>query len=156
MSPRSRTLLLAGVLLLPIAASCSETVEEAKTAVSNAQERADEEIQKAKDRADEEIQKAKDELQSETEQLRVDAIESAVAAAAPAAFSRAGYEIDGDMTCTADSPTLGTFTVECTGTTTDGKPAELTGERPEEGSGNIVGTVDGTEAFDSTDCFGLC
>lgn len=156
MSTRSRALLLASVLLLPTAAACSETVEEAKTAVSSARDQAEEELQKAKDRADEEIQKAKDELQSETEQLRVDAIESAVAAAAPAAFSRAGYEIEGDMTCTAESPTLGTFSVECTGTTTDGKPAEVTGERPEEGSGSIVGTVDGTEAFDSTDCFGLC
>lgn len=145
MRTRTRALALAAVLLLPAAAGCSETIEEARTAASD-----------LRDRADEEIQKAKEELQSETEQLRVDGIVAAVEAAAPARFSAEGYDIEGELDCTATSPTLGTFTVSCTGTTTDGKPVEVAGERPEGGGGAIAGTVDGTEVFDSTDCFGLC
>jgi hypothetical protein len=156
MRPSTRAVLLATVLLLPMAASCSETVEDARSAASSVQDRADEAIQEAKDKADEEIQKAKDELAQGTEDLRVDAIVAAVGAAAPAAFSAEGYDIDGDLTCTAESPALDTFSVSCTGTTTDGGAVEVAGERPEDGSGSITGSVDGTEVFDSTDCFGLC
>lgn len=156
MRPPTRALLLAAALLFPAAVGCSETVEDAKSAASSVQDRADEAIQEAKDKADEEIQKAKDELAQGTEDLRVDAIEAAVGAAAPAAFSAEGYDIEGDLACTAESPALDTFTVSCTGTTTDGGAVEVAGERPEEGNGSITGSVDGTEVFDSTNCFGLC
>ena len=78
-------------------------------------------------------------------------------------FDSAGYEIDDDgLACTATIGEGGrtAVTVECTGTTTDGGEAELTGVTSElpgasiiELEGDWTATVDGTEVF-STDELG--
>lgn len=71
------------------------------------------------------------------------------------AFERAGYELDGELDCTADvTDGFDQVDVSCTGTTTDGTAVEVQGTTNEipglsinELDGEFVGTVDGEEVF---------
>lgn len=76
-------------------------------------------------------------------------------------FSDAGFEIDGDLMCTADaSDDLTAVAIDCSGATTDGSVAALAGDTTElpgasltELEGDFVGFVDGDEVF-RTDALG--
>ena len=136
--------LAAPALLVPLV-GCSETVDEARTAASNLQ-----------DRASDELDRARQDLEEGSQDARETAIRGAVSAAAGARLEVDGYRVDGTLTCAATPPSFGTFTVDCTGTTVDGEPIEVTGGRPEGGDGEIVGTVAGEQVLTSDDCFGLC
>lgn len=143
-----RKTMIAGTVSLAAVASlvgCSETVEEARTAASD-----------LRDRANEEIDKARQELEEGSRDVRESAIRTAVSAGAQARMEADGTDVDGSLTCEADSPDFGTFTVSCTGATVDGDPIEVSGGQPEGGGGEIVVTVAGEQAFTSQDCFGLC
>lgn len=72
-------------------------------------------------------------------------------------FDESGHPLDGELACTSDaSDDLTAVDIDCTGTTEDGAAAELTGTTSElpglsitELDGDFVGTVDGTEVFQS-------
>lgn len=101
------------------------------------------------------VEQAADQARSSSRDVREAAVRNGVAAAAPGEFQRQGVELDGLPSCTATSPETGTFHVECTGTTKDGKPVKLVGDDPPEGGSTYVGTVDGREVF-RQGCVGLC
>lgn len=70
-------------------------------------------------------------------------------------FAAVGQPIEGDLTCTADATSdLTAVDISCSGTTSEGGDAEMTGTTSElpgtsitELDGNFVGTVDGDEVF---------
>jgi hypothetical protein len=70
-------------------------------------------------------------------------------------FADVGQPIDGDLTCVADATNdLTAVDISCSGTTTEGAMAEMTGTTSElpgasitELDGDFVGTVDGAEVF---------
>jgi hypothetical protein len=76
-------------------------------------------------------------------------------------FENAGYQIEGDLRCTANADDgLTAVEISCSGTTVDGAAVEMTGTTDElpglsviELDGSFVGTVDGEEVF-STDRLG--
>ena len=70
-------------------------------------------------------------------------------------FKDAGHELDGDLTCTAQvTDDVARLDINCTGTTTTGGAAVLTGTTDEVPGasldslkGQFTGTVDGSEVF---------
>ena len=106
-----------------------------------------------------------DDVEDAASDVATDAAEVAVrnvaAAAGAAQFDDAGAPLEGDLACETDaSGGADAIAVTCTGTTADGKAAELVGTLDEtpgasvtEITGDFVGTVDGAEVF-QTDSLG--
>jgi hypothetical protein len=119
------------------------------------------------DKANQTVSSVGDQLNSNIEQARVGinnasqaireaAVVNGTAEAAPAEFRRQGYQVDSPMKCSASSPQLGEFTVNCTGTTNDGKAAVVTGTDPAgDAPATFTGTIDGNQVF-MQNCIGLC
>jgi hypothetical protein len=98
---------------------------------------------------------AKQKLKEGSRDAREAAVRNAVALAGPSEFRRRNVEVSSPMQCSASSPNPGEFTVECTGTTKDGKKAQITGSDPGAADATFVGGVDGTEVF-RQNCLGIC
>lgn len=111
------------------------------------------------DSVEEDVRSAITDAVDVADEVSEDAVEAAARVFASEqgaqAFDEAGHGLDGDLTCTADaSDDLTAVDIDCTGTTQDGGQAELTGTTSElpglsvtELDGDFVGTVDGTEVF---------
>jgi hypothetical protein len=106
------------------------------------------------------------EAEEAVDEAATDAVETAVrnlvAEQGEEQFTDAGHPLDDDgLSCEATATDgLDSVSVQCTGTTEAGAPAELTGETAElpgesvvELEGTFTGTVDGGEVF-STDVLG--
>jgi len=80
-------------------------------------------------------------------------IRNAAAIAGTAAFEQNGYELEQRLACTATVTSDNTATLDCAGTTKDGKPVTLEGIANDDTAekGSFVGKVDGQEVF-SQDC----
>jgi lipoprotein-anchoring transpeptidase ErfK/SrfK len=100
-------------------------------------------------------ERLKQDVNSATQDARENAIAGLVATAAPGEFERRGVPLEGQPVCTAQSPSLGTYHVDCDATTTDNKAAKLVGDDPGAGDPVFVGSVDGKEVF-KQGCIGVC
>lgn len=145
------TALLAAGLVLGVGA-CSDDAEDAANDLQDEAESAAEDLQ----------EDAEDAVTSASEAIDEGAADAAEAAVRTLAarhgadeFEQAGHAIDGELECEADTAD-GEDAVEvtCTGTTTDGDEAELTGTTSElpgasatELEGDFTGTVAGEEVF---------
>jgi len=100
----------------------------------------------------------------DTQALDEEAVQTAIATAGEAEFAKAGVSVEGGLDCAATAKpasTSGTtdasaFTVECTGTTNDGKGVTLNGDGTQDGDterGTFVGKVDNEQVFE-TKCLG--
>jgi hypothetical protein len=119
------------------------------------EEEAAQQIEAMKQQAQAYGEQLKNDLNSATQDARENAIAGLVATAAPGEFARRGVNLEGQPLCTAQSPSMGTFHVECDGTTSDNKPAKVVGDDPGAGDPTFVGTVDGQEVF-KQGCIGVC
>lgn len=86
-------------------------------------------------------------------------VQTAAANRAPAAFGTVGVEVSGPLSCSA-TPSGDQFTLNCTGTSLDGRAVTLTGtatSAPGGSSvaGNFVGTANGSQVL-TTSCLGDC
>jgi hypothetical protein len=84
------------------------------------------------------------------------AVRNVVAVGAAKEFKDSGFPIRDDLTCTAKASRENELDVlvACTGTTTSGQSARLSGATDESlDRGNFIGTVDGKQVFEKT-CLG--
>jgi hypothetical protein len=144
-------------------AACSdddgETVESIVEEIEAAARTAVTEAEEAVDEAATEAEEAVDEAATDAVET---AVRNLVAEQGEEQFTDAGYPLnDEGLSCDATaSDGVDSVSVQCTGTTEAGAPAELTGETAEfpgesivEVVGTFTGTVDGSEVF-STDVLG--
>jgi hypothetical protein len=145
--------------------SISSQVESAATDVSSAVDDAASQASNALDEAATDVSSAVDDavtaVSSAADEASTDAAEvvarNIAAEQGAAAFEDAGYPLDGGLTCEATAGAdVEAVEIDCTGTTTDGGKASLTGTTSEMPgasattlNGDFTGTVDGTEAFTS-------
>jgi FKBP-type peptidyl-prolyl cis-trans isomerase len=143
--------------------SIAEDIENAaRTAATEAEEAA----RTAVTEAEEAARTAVTEAEQAIDEAAADAAETAVrnlaAEQGEEQFADAGHPLDDEgLACEASaSEGLDSVSVQCTGTTENGEPAELTGETTEfpgasvvELEGTFTGTVDGAEVF-NTDVLG--
>jgi hypothetical protein len=119
------------------------------------QEEAARQVEEMKQQMQAYAETLKKDVNSATQDARENAIAGLVANAAPGEFERRGVTLEGQPACTAQSPSMGTYHVDCDGTTSDNKPAKLVGDDPGAGDPTFVGTVDGNEVF-KQGCIGVC
>jgi hypothetical protein len=86
-------------------------------------------------------------------------VKTAASTQGQAAFSDAGVDVSGPLSCTAE-PSGDAFTLNCSGTSLDGRPVTLTGTATSvpggsSVAGTFVGTAAGQQVF-SSDCLGDC
>ena len=138
------SLLLAAALATGMAACSDDAQNDVEDAADDIQEGAEDAVTSASEAVDE-----------GTDDAAEAAVRNLAATHGADEFEQAGSAIDGDLECEA---TVGedeaSVDVTCTGTTTDGEDAELTGTTSEipgasatELEGTFTGTVAGEEAF---------
>jgi hypothetical protein len=101
------------------------------------------------------VEQAAEEVRDGSEEVREAAARNGVALVVEGEFRRHGVELDGVPACSATSPAIGQYHVECAGQTKDGRAFALVGDDPGDPPANFVGTVDGQEIF-RQECVGLC
>jgi hypothetical protein len=145
---RTRLFLFLAVLVLGTAAlgACSKADSD----------KANQTVSSVGDQLSNDIEQAKNGIQNASQEVREAAVRNGTAEAAPPEFRRQGYVVNSPMQCSASSPQLGEFTVNCTGTTNDGRAAAVTGtDPPGDAAATFTGTIDGNQVF-MQDCLGLC
>jgi outer membrane murein-binding lipoprotein Lpp len=145
---RTRLFLFLAVLVLGTAAlgACSKADSD----------KANQTVSSVGDQLSADLDQFKSGINNASQEVRESAVRNGTAAAAPAEFRRQGYQVDSPMQCSASSPQLGEFTVNCTGTTTDGRAAAVSGTDPAgDSAATFTGTIDGNQVF-MQDCIGLC
>jgi hypothetical protein len=136
---------LMGVVFL---VGCSNSDREsAKNALTSAVTSLSSQAQQAADQA-------KSRLGDASHSVRESALRNAVALGAAAKFKSAGVDVHVPLDCTASSPSTDQFTVNCTGTTTDGKAVTVTGNDTPQSKPTFAGSVAGQQVW--TDCLGFC
>ena len=157
---RITVLALTAILPLAALAGCSQAEQDqAKTDASQAASDAGKTASSLGDQASEKAKEmepgVKEQLANSSQDVRETTIRNAVANAGPGEFKRKGHDIDGVLECTATSPEMGKYTVDCKGNTKAAKPVTLTGNDPGEGDATFVGSVDSAEVF-RQNCVGVC
>ena len=152
------------LLLLPLgAAACNrndqdraqQTTDSAADEAQRAGHEIGQSLQQLGEDARRTVERAADDLRSSSQSVREAAARNGIAAVAQSEFRRQGVELTGTPTCSATSPSIGVYHVECTGQTTDGKAVTLVGDDPGDGPSTFVGSVEGREVFRQP-CVGLC
>jgi hypothetical protein len=159
----SNLVLAVAALASPGIAACADdddtTVESIAEDIENAARTAATEAEEAARTAVTEAEQAIDEAAADAAET---AVRNLAAEQGEEQFADAGHPLDDEgLACEASaSEGLDSVSVQCTGTTENGEPAELTGETTEfpgasvvELEGTFTGTVDGAEVF-NTDVLG--
>src|SRR5215207_7813723 len=144
---RRRQFLAAVSVVTLLVAACSDDDDMGDTASSV--------LEDAQDAAGSVADQARDAAGDVATDAAEVAVRNVAARAGANEFEKAGSPIDGDLTCETDaSGGADAIKVTCSGSTTSGGAAEMTGTTSEapgasvtEIKGEFVGTVDGSESF---------
>jgi hypothetical protein len=144
---RRRQLLAAVAVVTVLVAACSDDDDIADTASSL--------VDDANDAAGSLADQARDAAGDVATDAAETAVRNVAARAGANEFDKAGAPIDGELTCETDATGgADAIKVTCSGSTTSGGAAEMTGTTSEapgasvtEIKGEFVGTVDGSETF---------